>query len=758
MKPVINLIEMLSIRRPLVVAAAFTVLLLFAGIGVFRINYEDGLRSLFSSQAEAFRNYSAYARNFDQSESDIAIYVTSRVGFDKGALADLQNFILDASLLDHSGSVFSIFSLRRQDPETGALKALIPADISDENALHAALVSAASPAKSAFALISKDLKETVVVISLTGDTRKPGSANSSLADLRDLTRASSAETGLRFEITGLLPIRESIVGGLRLDQMYINFLGAILGLVVSLIMFRSFWVALLNTVTPISALVLCLGAFGWFGLSINALTNVLPVLILVLASSDSIHLTFEIRRRLALGESSVQAISGAVKDIAPPCVLTSLTTILAFSSLLYSDSPIIQSLALAGGVGVFLALIAVLFVHPFVFLLASRVPFIAQSLPSARSDWEGRNAPWIFAKLAGRSRAIAVFGIVLCGVGLWIMLPVQSSYRFLENIDTTQPVSVAMDKVERLAGPINTINIPFVLKKGQTLADSGVEQDLRALHAALGGIDGVASVTSVLNGLTKIAPGFQRADGQTVTQALDLAPARLKDRLVGQDGRTIEVNLRVPDHGSQFVARLVRDIDHALTGVQLSSMQAGTPTGFLVMTSQLSDTMIRQLTISFLIAALACPALIGVWFRRFDFAVAAVVPNILPILFVGGALTLMNYDIQFTSALALTIAFGVAVDDSIHVFNRLALARAQSVRFSAQTVTRAMHQVAPVLVATTVILASGLLATQASTMPMIRFFGLLCIVTFGFALLCDLVLLPAIILWLGGKQGDRDAA
>ncbi len=758
MKLIIHLIQTLSIRRPAIVGVAFVLLLLVAGTGVFRIDYEDGLRSLFSSQSRAFQDYSAYARSFDQSESDIAIHVTSRQGLDRGAIRDLQDFVLDASLLDNVASVFSVFSLRKSDPESGALSALLPRDLNDTVAVRSALLAAATRDSSNFALISEDLRKTVLILSLAGDTSRPGSSTQSLNGLMDLTRASAGASGLTFEVTGLLPVRESIIGGLRLDQMRINLFGAVLGFAVSLIMFRSFWVALLNTITPVSALVFCLGAFGWLDLSINALTNVLPVLILVLASSDSIHITFEIRRRLAGGATSAQAITGAVRDIAPPCVLTSFTTILAFSSLLYSESPIIQSLAVSGAAGVFLALIAVLFVHPFVFVLASRVPFIARALPRGRPDWEGAREPRLFAALTRNKRAVGVPGLVLCVLGLWVMLPVQSSYRFLENVDATQPVAVALEKVERLAGPITTVSMPLTLNAGRHATDDAVALDLAAVHHALGGIDGVAGVTSVLNVLDAIAPGIQRDRALTVAQSLELVPNRLKDRVLSHDGRTVQVNLRVPDRGSQFIEAMVRDIDQTMSTVKLSSMRAGRPTGFLVMSSQLSDNMIRQLTISFLIAALSCPALIGIWFRRLDFALAAIVPNILPIIFVGAALTLLDFDIQFTSALALTIAFGVAVDDSIHVFNRLYLASDRGIAFSAETVTRAMHQVAPVLVATTAILASGLLATQGSYMPMIRFFGLLCIITFIFALLCDLILLPALVVWLGGAERRGDGA
>ena len=163
--------------------------------------------------------------------------------------------------------------------------------------------------------------------------------------------------------------------------------------------------------------------------------------------------------------------------------------------------------------------------------------------------------------------------------------------------------------------------------------------------------------------------------------------------------------------------------------------------------------MIRQLTVSFLIAALFCPFLIGMWFRRLYFGLAAAVPNILPIALVGAALTISGTGIQFTSALALTIAFGIALDDSIHVFNRISLEGKKSGQpLVARTIVDAMVQIAPVLMTTTVVLSTGLIATQISGMPMVRFFGVLCVATFLLALVCDLVILPPLVTWFASNS------
>ncbi|NOX72641.1 MAG: MMPL family transporter [Alphaproteobacteria bacterium] len=745
MKSFIRLILSASVDKPFWVVAVFAPLLLLAVTGLFRIDFEDGLRTMFTSSSEAFEDYAAYSHAFAQSETDVAVLVSAPDPLGSAGLTTLQNFILEAQFIDGIGGVYSIFSLSKRDPETGELVRLLPSDLTDQPALDLAIKLVADRTASGISLLSEDGRETVVAFSMGADMADMAGSSGTLHNLENLARDMSVKGGIQFAITGLIPIRESIIAGLKRDQMKINVLGAFLGFLVSLALFRSFWIAFINTVTPVTALIFCLGAFGWLGLSINALTNALPVLILVLASSDSIHLTFEIRRRMGRGEGRIDAIRGALVDIAPPVVLTSLTTMLAFASLFYSSSPIVQDLALAGTAGVFLAMLVVLFVHPVVFMIAGRFSFVAKVLPLVEKPNAGKRKRMFAVR---NFRAVSLGGIALTLAALFILWPIQPAYRFLENIDEDQPVVQILQRVEALSGPINNINIPLTLKTGVAITDQAVFDDLAKLHAAVAPLGGIRAVVSLNNLKELVSDSAGRIDTAALTRLLEQMPERFRSRLIGLSGSDLQLVALVPDKGSQVTDALAAAIERTVQSLDLQALTAGRPTGFLVMSSALTDDMIKQLTISFLIAALACPALIGFWYRRLDFGLAAIVPNILPIILSGAVLTALDFDIQITSALALTIAFGIALDDSIHVFNRLHLQMRQDGQaISGPLVAHAMSQVRPILIVTTIILSAGLLATLVSEMPMIRFFGLLCMATFVLALISDIVLLPAIITW-----------
>ena len=128
-------------------------------------------------------------------------------------------------------------------------------------------------------------------------------------------------------------------------------------------------------------------------------------------------------------------------------------------------------------------------------------------------------------------------------------------------------------------------------------------------------------------------------------------------------------------------------------------------------------------------------------FRSFFAALASIIPNLFPIFAAGGVLYLSGYGLQFSSAVALTVAFGLAVNDSIHFLHRLHLERMKGAYVD--SVTRTVQTIGPVLMLTTIVLICGLAVTAFSGLPSLRMFGWLSGVTLFAALIGDLVLLPA---------------
>lgn len=743
----------LVIRHPLSVIGMVFCALVAAALGMSQLQFDDGYEGIFSSRTPEYQRYLAFKRGFSDTSTNIAILVRSSTGFDTAALHQLQELALDVHLLDGVEAVFSLFSLQRFNTDTQELEPVFQ-DLEGED-LDRLIEEAAQTSFSGLSLISDDGKKTTLIVSFDDAYERLRNAQRGLDGLRQLTGAFSTATSMEAVVSGLLPIRERVVQQVRLDQPVINLLGAILGFCVSLYIFKSVWIALLNGVAPVVALVLSLGFLGLFDFNINVINTALPVLILVLASSDCTHMTYEFRNQFRAGSRAEDAIHTATTETAPACFLASITTALAFASLSFSSSPIIRELAIGGAMSVLLGLGAVLLIHPLVFLVASRFRPVRAALTRPLSaDTTLKERRLLFEWLLARKTPIVACGLACGGVAVWLSLPIQTSYRFFENINPDDHLVEALAELEAFSGPMTSIEFPVAIAgRGDLLAAQQLAE-IGRIHEALEEFENAAFAVTSVHTLSRFLQSHGASNSpENLNAVLEILPPQYLHRIIREDRDGYLLSVLVPDIGSERLIALSQRLWREIERHPTSAIDIAQPTGLLSLSAERSDKLIKQLVLSFLAAALACPLLIGFWFRRVDFAVFAIIPNLLPVVMIGAWLHLSGNDLQFASALALTIAFGIAVDDSIHVFNRLDLETKRNAgRRTQEIIVAAMVRVSPALITTTVILSAGLITVLWSDMPMIEYFGLLCIATFFLALVTDVFLLPGLVSLGTGRQ------
>ena len=102
----------------------------------------------------------------------------------------------------------------------------------------------------------------------------------------------------------------------------------------------------------------------------------------------------------------------------------------------------------------------------------------------------------------------------------------------------------------------------------------------------------------------------------------------------------------------------------------------------------------------------------------------------------------------------LTLALGIAVDDTIHVLvrTREELDRGEELGAAIRDAVRHSGRVVAV---TSVVIAGGLALNGLSAFPPLQMLGLLGAVVLTLALLADVLLLPALLELLGGRGLDR---
>jgi len=144
------------------------------------------------------------------------------------------------------------------------------------------------------------------------------------------------------------------------------------------------------------------------------------------------------------------------------------------------------------------------------------------------------------------------------------------------------------------------------------------------------------------------------------------------------------------------------------------------------------------------LAFIIIPIIMFMISRDLKFTIIALIPNLFPIGMVLGLMGWLDIPFDVATILVATMTFGIVVDDTIHYavwFRRNALA-GMNLR---ETVLKTAHDTGKPLILTSAVLCLGFSVLMlAQTLP-VQNFGLLTALTMFFAVIGDLIILPALI-------------
>ncbi len=733
-------IGLASLRRPRIAAALLAIVTLIAAFGLSHLRFDGNITAVLPQESESFRNFFDQKTQFRDFSRDVMVVVKSPRLKTASGLEDLRGLALELAIAEGARNAVSIFSLPRINKETGEAEPFMPSALTDDTQAVAALEQLLGALPQAGALFSVDKGMAAIIVTLAAPSDDDAQAFEDYRSIRDAAR-DVAPADFEIGFTGLTPIGTTIVSALISDQTKLTLVGLALGAGIALLVFRSFAAAAICAVAPAITAIWSLSLFAWFGIPITYLSTVLPTLALILAFADGIMLYHRWQHENSLGGDVRENLRKAIREVGPASSLTSITTVLAFFSFLFAPGDALREFSLLGMAMVAMAFLAVIIGLPVAGLVAIRLKLIrAGRTPKPVFT---RVGPLFSGALEGRSKLIAISGAIVA-IGLAVAHAyVRAEYRitdYLPHDSATRAVEEDANTV--FGGRAQLFAVVPAVEGEPGLSRANLER-LGAVETVLSEVFGagrVYSLNTIAAGITNEAALARlreqaEAAGDTVSTAYGSA-----------DGKRLLVSVRTDS--SQSIAQTLTQIDAVRAKLDgLSFGKEVVVTGFDVLMAREFTHLIEQLRSSLLIAIFLGVVVIGIATRSWLLGLAALTPNLIPIFSVETIVWLRGGGINMSEVVALTIAFGIAIDNAVHVVNTYLNHRSAGLD-ERLALSRSLAEVAPALLASTVILCASSMVTQISILPMIPVLGRLMIATLAIALLSNLFILPANIRFL----------
>ncbi len=745
-------IGLLSLRFPIVALITLVIVSIIAAFGVMQLRVDDSLSQLFRSDTPEFRMFEEVSDRFPSAEFDTLVIVEGNV-LTRDALEGLRTLVQDLQLVEGTRGIISLFSAR-QAPEGDHLpEPLIPDPLPPDGPEFDKLIDQINSNEVISGkLLSADGELALIVLALDPKAVETDGLSTIVDEIRQYTEEDLAGTGLTGRLSGVPVMQLEVRNAVERDRLIYNAIGFIAGCVIAMVFFRRLPFMVMAAGPPLLAILLSLGVLGWLGFRLNMFLNVMTPLIMVMGFSDSMQLTFAARDRLLDGDTKAQALKRALLTVGPAVVITDITAALSFCALIFSESDLIRTFGIAGALTCFIAFLAVVLLVPLAGMLLLRSDDSMARKTSGRSDVAvdalRRICAWIAGHMVRRPGFYSLVSLVIVGGLLAVYASLTPQYRLAEQVPDKEEAVAASASVDAKLEGANPIDVYVKLPAGQTLYSPETLEVISAVHTAVENQPSVANVWSLETLRRWLMEKTGGANPDLLKEYVDALPTFLTGRFISAEQNAVVISGRVPDRDSAQLLPVIDGLEKALDAVRTA--HAGyemAVTGLSAIAARNSASMIEQLNSGLTYEMVFVAALIGLAFRSVLVMVVAILPGLFPIVMAGTALYLLGDGLQFASIVALTVAFGLGLDATIHFLNRLRL-EDNPAEDPAEGVKRATVLVGPALILTSLVLACGLAVTVFSDLPSLQMFGWLSAFTLLAALVGDLLILPATVTFL----------
>ncbi len=750
------------LRSPHVSLAVILSLCFLAVFGVARLKVDDSLSELFRTDTPAFRQYEEIDRRFPSSEYDVLAVVEGKTLLGRRGLQAFADLAVELQLVTGIDGIVSMLSARNQPDEKGYPPPIVPDELPEGEAFGQVVANLRANEIVKGKFLSDDGELALIVMALDRTVVDDIGSAAIIGEIRTVAEEILKETGLTVKLTGAPVMQLEIRNAIERDRLIYNGLGFLLGALTAYIFFGRLSLTLIAVLGPSIAILWTLGVIGGLDFRLNLFINVLTPLILVAGFSDSMHLVFSIRRSLLAGASRIEAARRAILDVAPGCLLTAMNAVIALLSFSLADSALIRTFGIAAILAVVISYIAVATVVPTLAVFLVRVERPADGRGQAHTDAEDASAAgWLHSVTVGivyhvASRPLPYFiagvlAVIFTGA---VYLQLEPQYRLADQVPDKEQALAATDRIDAKLTGANPIHIMIEWQGSETVFEPKTLKAISEAHRVLeakAGLGNVWSVESLRRWLA--ASGETRVD--VMKRYADILPQHLRHRFLAKDGKAVLVTGRLPDVDAAEILPVVERIDTALGPVR-----EGNPdyrisvTGLPAIAARNSAKLIGELNWGLIGDMFVIFIFLGIALRSVLSGVASILPSLFPIFATGTILSLFANGLQFASIIAITVAFALAIDSTIHFLNRYNLeeqrlgldavgANRQERYFEALMAT-ASH-IGPAVVLTTIVLALGLGVTMLSDLPSLRLFGRLTAVCLMASVIGQLVILPATI-------------
>lgn len=574
------------------------------------------------------------------------------------------------------------------------------------------------------------------------------------------------ESGIDVHFAGLPYSRSITTSKVKAELNMFLVLSLIVTGIILFLFFRSFKAVFFPLIIIGVVVIWVMGTLALLGYKITLLTGLIPPIIVVIGIPNSVYMLNRYHHEFNEHGDQMKALSRIIRKIGVVTFITNLTTAVGFFVLATTQINVLVEFGIVAGINIMATFIVSIILIPGVFSLYK--PPSQKHLKHLKFkmlDWVIKKIDIAVHKMRPVIFILTIAVVVISAFGL---SKIKAVSFMVDDIPEKSPLKKDLRFFEQNFSGIMPLEVIV-----DTGAKKGV-QNLRNLRKInefetfISSIDGISQPISVVSFAKAARQAFynQNEAFYSLPTNRDMAfimrylsegeTEDLSQSFIDSTGQYVRVSLKIADIGSNKLDSLVNGvIAPKIDSIFMDSKMDVNVTGTTLMFIKGNKFLIENLLTSMLIAFVIIAFIMALLFRNLKMIIISIIPNIIPLLITAGIMGFFGIPLKPSTALIFSIVFGISVDDSIHF---LAKYRQElfAKRFDvSKAISKSIRETGSSMIYTSIILFFGFIIFVLSEFGGTIALGKLTSITLFFAMITNVVVLPALILQFDSGKRDK---
>jgi uncharacterized protein len=732
--------------------ALMILLILGSIIPIYNIKFSFDFEQFFPQGDDDLKYYNSFIKEFETDDNFLLIGIQKKDGvFDTTFLQKINQFTLQCRSIQNVTESQSLTTLELP-VKTPFGFATIPALPFDDPSYFSNIKEKlTNDERFVNTLISKDAKAIVVALK----TKEHINLEESEALM------SAVDTKLKpfqFEESHYLGRANFQKELVEMEKWEVGKSTVISAILVGFIMFILFrrWRSVFIALASIGlSMILFFALLSILGREFTAISALYPVLMVIIATADIVHMLSKYIDELRKGFSQTEAIKITIKEIGLATLMTAVTTAIGFATLVTSRIKPIQDFGLNAALGVLIAYLTVL-----IFSTALMSQFSLDQIIKTNKGaliWD-KILERIYIITKNQKQKVVLVSMILVALSVYGTSKISTNISIFETLPSRSKVTDDFVFFEKKFAGFRPLEFAVLAKPPYQVYDFDIIQQVDKVEKHLRGVKEIKQVNSYTvlfksihqmennNNAKFFSITDDSLDFEMQKKLIKKLPTTTANILVNKDATKARITTRILDRGADTVMKIGDEIEKwiAINTDTTKVTFKRTGTGYII---DKNAGYVREDLIVGLFWEVGIIALImGLMLSNWRMILIFLIPNLFPLLFAAALIGFSGVHLDAGISMVFTVVFGICIDDTIHFlsFFKLNMRKGHTVD---ESIHITMHETGKPVCITTIILFFGFMVMMFSVHPPSVAIGKLIGVTLIAALLSDLFINPILIRW-----------